>query len=73
MNIHDCSTVVNLYSFNDDHMVTRSLVEILKSKYDSFYSSWKKIATRTRDMWFHEFEARIFLNLLCAFVCLYLI
>ena len=73
MNLHDCLTIVNRYSFNDDHMVTHVLVEILKSKYDGPYSSWKKIAKRTRDMWFHKFEAIIFLSLLGAFVCFYLI
>lgn len=73
MNIRDCLTIVNMYSFNDDHMVTRALVEIIKSKYDGPYSSWKKIPKRTRDMWFREFEARILLNLLSSFVYFYLI
>ncbi|KAL0906706.1 hypothetical protein M5K25_025221 [Dendrobium thyrsiflorum] len=43
-------------TFNPARQTTHKIRDIIRSKYDAPYLSWKKIPKEVRDMWFREFQ-----------------
>ncbi|KAL0925389.1 hypothetical protein M5K25_003715 [Dendrobium thyrsiflorum] len=45
-----------IHNFNPSRPPTHKIQDIIQSKYDAPYLSWKKIPKEIRDMWFREFQ-----------------